>query len=111
VSPDHAVSVVVAAPGYPAAPRTGDPVTGLEQADEVDGVYLLHAGTRRDGAGLLVSAGGRVVDVLATGASLGQARAAAYQAVGLIGLDGSQHRTDIALAAELGEIRIGSIDE
>ncbi len=107
VSPDHAVSVVVAAPGYPAAPRTGDPLTGLEQADEVDGVYLLHAGTRRDGAGLLVSAGGRVVDVLATGASLGQARAAAYQAVGLIGLDGSQHRTDIALAAERGEIRIG----
>ena len=107
VSPDHAVTVVVAAQGYPAAPRTGDPVTGLDAAAEVEGAWVLHAGTRRDDAGRLVSAGGRVVGVVATGDSLSAARATAYRAVDLIGLEGSHHRTDIARAAERGEIHLG----
>ena len=107
VSPDHAVTVVVAAQGYPAAPRTSDPVTGLDAAAQVEGAWVLHAGTRRDEAGRLVSAGGRVVGVVATGDSLAAARATAYRAVDLIGLEGSHHRTDIARAAERGEIHLG----
>jgi phosphoribosylamine---glycine ligase len=53
---------------------------------------------------MLVSSGGRVVDVVATGADLRAARAAAYRAVERIGLEGSHHRSDIALAAERGEV-------
>ncbi len=58
-------------------------------------------------AGTLVSAGGRVLDVVAVGPSLRKARRAAYEAVALIGLDGSHHRTDIALLAEQDAITIG----
>ncbi|EWT00926.1 phosphoribosylamine--glycine ligase [Intrasporangium oryzae NRRL B-24470] len=107
-SDDRAVVVVVAASGYPAAPRTGDPITGLDAAAEVPGVVVLHAGTRRDPDGVLVSAGGRVLDVVAVGADLAKARSAAYDAVGLIELEGSHHRTDIALKAERGEINVGA---
>jgi phosphoribosylamine--glycine ligase len=59
---------------------------------------VLHAGTKRDGEAI-VSAGGRVLSVTATGSDLAQARDRAYAAVGRIRLDGSQHRTDIALKA------------
>ncbi len=106
-SEDRAVVVVVASPGYPASPRTGDPVTGLDAAAEVPGVVVLHAGTRRDEEGTLVSAGGRVLNVVAVGTDLAQARRAAYDAVELIELEGSQFRTDIALRAERGEIMVG----
>ncbi len=85
-----AVTVVLAAPGYPEAPRTGDPITG------VDGPGILHAGTRRDAAGRLVSAGGRVLSVLGTGATVPAARAQAYARLGGIGLPGAQYRSDIA---------------
>ncbi len=104
VTAGYAVTVVVASQGYPGSPRTGDPVTGIEDAEAVDGVHVLHAGTRRDDQGMLVSAGGRVLDVVATGRSLGEARDAAYRAVALIELDGSHHRGDIALAAARGEV-------
>jgi phosphoribosylamine--glycine ligase len=67
---------------------------------------VLHAGTARDGAGRLVSAGGRVLSVVATGATLAQARERVYAAVGRIDLPGSHHRTDIALRAERGEVRV-----
>jgi phosphoribosylamine---glycine ligase len=106
-SNDHAVVVVVASQGYPATPRTGDPITGLDAAAEVPGVVVLHAGTSLDDGGTLVSSGGRVLDVLGVGASLAKARRAAYDAVGVIELDGSHHRTDIALRAERGEITVG----
>ena len=106
-SDDHAVVLVVASSGYPAAPRTGDLISGLDAAAEVPGVVVLHAGTRLDDDGALVSAGGRVLDVVAVGSSLRKARRAAYEAVALIGLDGSHHRSDIALLAEQGEITIG----
>ncbi|WP_347353084.1 phosphoribosylamine--glycine ligase [Intrasporangium sp.] len=106
-SSDAAVVVVVAASGYPVAPRTGDRITGIDAAAEVPGVVVLHAGTRRDEHGVLRSAGGRVLDVVATGNDLAKARSAAYRAVELVELEGSHHRTDIALKAARGEIAVG----
>ena len=98
-----AVGVVIAADGYPESPRRGDPITGAD----IDGVF--HAGTALDGDGRLVSAGGRVLTVVGTGADLAAARAAAYAKVALITLPGGFHRTDIALKAaqhpELSESR------
>jgi phosphoribosylamine--glycine ligase len=107
-SDDRAVVVVVASSGYPSAPRTGDPITGLDAAAEVPGVVVLHAGTKRDEHGTLVSAGGRVLDVVAVGTDLAKARRAAYDAVDLIELEGSHFRTDIALKAERGELTVGA---
>ncbi|MEV5953564.1 phosphoribosylamine--glycine ligase [Streptomyces sp. NPDC051987] len=103
---EAAVTVVVASHNYPDTPRTGDPITGLDEIAAVDAphAYVLHAGTRRVGDDV-VSAGGRVLSVTATGQDLTQARERAYTAVARIGLDGSQHRTDIAAkaAAEAAE--------
>jgi phosphoribosylamine---glycine ligase len=98
-SPDAAVTVVVASAGYPATPRTGDVLDGLDEAAAVPGAALLHAGTAVDDRGRVVSAGGRVLSVVGTGADLAAARATAYEAVSRIRLDGGQHRADIALAA------------
>nr|WP_202501681.1 phosphoribosylamine--glycine ligase [Streptomyces sp. SID5785] len=103
-SDDAAVTVVIASHNYPGTPRTGDPITGLDDvaAQDAPDAYVLHAGTKRDGAeadGPVLSAGGRVLSVTATGRDLGQARERAYTAVARIGLDGSQHRTDIAAKA------------
>ena len=98
-SDEAAVTVVVAAEGYPVAPRTGDVIEGLADAEAVEGAYVLHAGTAEAVDGSVVSAGGRVLSVTATGADLGQARDRAYDAVGRLTLKGSHHRTDIALAA------------
>ncbi|MER7931668.1 phosphoribosylamine--glycine ligase [Streptomyces sp. NPDC093272] len=97
---DAAVTVVVASHNYPGTPRTGDPITGLDAvaAQDAPHAYVLHAGTKRDGEAV-VSAGGRVLSVTATGQDLTQARERAYAAVARIGLDGSQHRTDIAAKA------------
>jgi phosphoribosylamine--glycine ligase len=91
-----AVTVVLAAQGYPGQVRKGDPITGLEEAERVDGVHVLHAGTALDGDGRLVSAGGRVLSVVGLGEDVQAARAAAYAGVGNIQLSGAQHRTDIA---------------
>ena len=90
-----AVAVVVAAEGYPDSPRKGDPITGLEEADALDGVDVIHAGTARTDAGL-VTAGGRVLAVTAVGDDVADARARAYSGVDLVRFDGAQHRTDIA---------------
>ncbi|MFE9920508.1 phosphoribosylamine--glycine ligase [Streptomyces sp. NPDC005774] len=99
-SDDAAVTVVVASHNYPGAPRTGDPVTGLDEvaAQDAPHAYVLHAGTKREGDAT-VSAGGRVLSVTATGEDLTEARTRAYRAVARIRLDGSQHRTDIAAEA------------
>ena len=94
-SDDAAVCVVIAAEGYPASPVTGVAITGLAEADAVDGVDVLHAGTRADGDDI-VSSGGRVLSVVGRGASIEAARACAYAGVDLIDLPGSHHRTDIA---------------
>jgi phosphoribosylamine---glycine ligase len=97
-----AVTVVIAAHNYPGPPRTGDPIDGLDAlADEPD-TYVHHAGTSRDADGNVVSAGGRVLSVTATGADLATARDRAYAGVARISLDGSHHRTDIAQRAALG---------
>jgi phosphoribosylamine--glycine ligase len=88
-----AVGVVVAAEGYPEAPRKGDPITGAD----IEGVF--HAGTARDASGQLVSAGGRVLTVVGTGDTLAEARDAAYTKVARISLPGGFSRTDIALTA------------
>lgn len=98
---EAAVTVVVAAHGYPAGPRAGDPLTGLAEADALPGVHVLHAGTRLDGTAL-VSAGGRVLSVVGTGPDLAAARQAAYSGVARIELPGSHHRTDIAAEAARG---------
>ncbi|MCX5082666.1 phosphoribosylamine--glycine ligase [Streptomyces sp. NPDC056121] len=99
-SDEAAVTVVVASHNYPETPRTGDPITGLADvaAQDAPHAYVLHAGTKRDGDAV-VSAGGRVLSVTATGSDLTQARERAYAALSRIGLDGSQHRTDIAAKA------------
>jgi len=97
-----AVTVVIASHNYPGTPRTGDPITGLDEVAAEDGptAYVLHAGTKRDGAsGDVLSAGGRVLSVTASGSDLGKARERVYRAVSRIGLDGSHHRTDIAAKA------------
>ncbi|MET7639392.1 phosphoribosylamine--glycine ligase [Streptomyces sp. NPDC005438] len=104
-SSDAAVTVVLAARDYPATPRTGDPVQGLDQvaAEDAPHAWVLHAGTRRDEQGRVVSAGGRVLSVTATGADLSTARDRAYRALSRLHLDGAHHRTDIALAAARDE--------
>ncbi|WP_052866367.1 phosphoribosylamine--glycine ligase [Streptomyces niger] len=96
-----AVTVVIASHNYPGTPRTGDPITGLDAVAEQDApeAYVLHAGTRYDADGRVLSAGGRVLSVTAAGADLATARDRAYTAVGRISLDGSHHRTDIAAKA------------
>ena len=98
--PGAAVTVVVAAENYPGTPRTGDVIEGAERPG------VIHAGTARHADGALVSAGGRVLSVTATGADLAAAREAAYALVDGITLDGAQHRTDIARKAAQGEIKL-----
>jgi phosphoribosylamine---glycine ligase len=95
-----AVTVVVAAEGYPGPPRLGDVIAGAE------GEGVLHAGTRRRDDGAVVSAGGRVLSVVGTGADLEAARADAYQRLERVHLAGSHHRTDIALRAVRGEVTV-----
>ena len=102
--PEHAVTVVVASKGYPESPRAGDIIEGL--TDIGDNAYALHAGTAIGKDGSLVSAGGRVLSVVATGTDLAQARNRAYRAVDRIRIKGSHHRADIALAAQRGEILV-----
>ena len=98
----YAATVVLAAEGYPANPRKGDPITG-EAVD--DPSVVLHAGTAT-AQEQFVSAGGRVLNVVGTGASLKEATEAAYEAIEKISLDGSFYRRDIARPAINGEISV-----
>ncbi|WP_159813407.1 phosphoribosylamine--glycine ligase [Actinomyces sp. zg328] len=91
-----AVDVVLAAPGYPGTVITGGAITGIEEAERVDGVHVLHAGTGRDDDGTLIATGGRVLSIVALGESVADARERAYQAISRIHLDGAQYRADIA---------------
>jgi phosphoribosylamine--glycine ligase len=97
--PGAAVTVVIAAEGYPATPGRSDVIAGIQEAERVPGAYVLHAGTATDGAGRLVSAGGRVLDVVGTGPDLTAARDVAYQAAAQIRMRGGWYRHDIAEAA------------
>jgi phosphoribosylamine---glycine ligase len=95
-----AVTVVVAAEGYPGRPRTGDVIAGSE------GEGVLHAGTRRRDDGAVVSTGGRVLSVVGMGDDLEAARQDAYRRIENLHLAGSHHRTDIALRASRGEVAV-----
>ena len=96
--PESSVCVVLASRGYPAAPKVGDPISGLDDAGALPGVNVFHAGTaRRDGG--LVTAGGRVLGVQALGPDIRSAVARAYEAVDRIRFDGMQWRSDIGQRA------------
>jgi phosphoribosylamine---glycine ligase len=97
-SPDPAVCVVMASGGYPGTIEVGKKITGIEEADALDGVKVFHAGTStRDGA--YYTSGGRVLGVTARAADLKSAMARAYEAVGKINFDGAHYRKDIAARA------------
>jgi len=99
----YAVTVVIAAQGYPGTPRSGDIIEGLDAAADRSGVEIFHAGTTVTDDGAIASSGGRVLSVTAHGETLATAREHAYAAVDLIRLDGSHFRRDIAeLAAVEG---------
>ena len=96
-SEQAAVDVVLAASGYPGAATIGGPVTGIEEAESLPGVHVLHAGTGLDDdGGGLIAAGGRVLSVVAVGDTVDAARELAYKGLSRIHLDGGQYRTDIA---------------
>lgn len=98
-STEAAVTIVLAAEGYPATPRSGDEIKKLSDGD---GVMIYHAGTKMVD-GKLVSSGGRVLTVTGIGRDLSDARARAYEKVSQIELAGSFYRKDIALAASLSQ--------
>ncbi len=100
---ESAVTIVMAADGYPESPRKGDEILGIEAADAIEGVDVIHAGTALIG-GELVTSGGRVLSVTATGSTLAEARERAYAGVAEISFDGAHARTDIAQAAADGTI-------
>ena len=92
--PQTAVGVVLAAAGYPDAPRKGDAIGGLEEADGIGKIF--HAGTTQNAAGDTVTNGGRVLCAVGLGEDAATAKARAYQAVGKIHFTGMQYRRDIA---------------
>jgi phosphoribosylamine--glycine ligase len=97
-----AITVVLAAKGYPGAYESGSVIRGIEQANEIDGVTVFHAGTKRSGDALVAS-GGRVLNVTATGKTVAEARERAYRAVERIDWPEGFCRRDIgwrALARE-----------
>lgn len=95
---EAAVLVVAASEGYPVAPRTGDVIAGVAEAEAVEGVTVLTAGVRATGDGALVTAGGRVLNVVGTAPDVDTARARAYEAISHISWPGEHHRSDIAAA-------------
>jgi phosphoribosylamine--glycine ligase len=93
--PGYAISLSLASGGYPGKYRTGLPITGVEEANRLEGVQVFHAGTAlKDGK--LVTAGGRVLSVAARGETLQQAVNKAYEAASLISFEGMHYRRDIA---------------
>jgi phosphoribosylamine--glycine ligase len=96
VDPRPCVGVVMASGGYPGPYQAGKPVYGLDEAAQVPGVTVYHAGTRLREDGGLSTAGGRVLCVSALGEDFRAARERAYEAVAHIRWEGAYHRTDIA---------------
>ncbi|MFD6158995.1 phosphoribosylamine--glycine ligase [Nocardia sp. NPDC060256] len=103
-----AITVVLAAENYPGRPRVGDVITGAGDGAGDDSAAVLHAGTAQREDGALVSAGGRVLNVVGVGADLAEARAHAYERIASIKLPGSHYRTDIGLAAVEDRIAVPS---
>ncbi len=98
-NPAAACTVVLASHNYPASPRTGDVITGLDDAAAIDHVQIFHAGTAMNAKGEIITAGGRVLSVTAVGDDLTEARDRAYAAAELINFPGKQMRTDIGATA------------
>ena len=93
------VGVVLASGGYPGPIVTGHPVTGIPEAEAMDAVHVFHAGTAlRDN--VLVTSGGRVLTVAATGSTYADARARAYRAAASIAFEGKQFRSDIGASLD-----------
>jgi len=101
---EPALTVVMAANGYPGTPLAGTEIRGIEAAQRIDGVEIFHAGTKREGH-RLIATGGRVLNVTARGRTVAEAQARAYQAIGRIDWPGGFCRRDIgwrAIARERG---------
>jgi phosphoribosylamine--glycine ligase len=94
LSPNHAVTVILAARGYPGVPTSGGPIREIEAAEQVPGVTVFHAGTASSDGGLIAK-GGRVLAVTATAETFANARARAYRAVDQIDFADGFHRRDI----------------
>jgi phosphoribosylamine--glycine ligase len=90
-----AACVTLASAGYPETAEKGRIITGIKLAEELEGVTVFHAGTARNDQGLLVTGGGRVLNVVATGADAETALARAYEAAALIDFTGKWYRRDI----------------
>ena len=103
---ESAVTVVMAAEGYPDSPKTGAIISGISEAEKL-GLTVFHAGTKSNESGEILVNGGRVLSVTATGSDLSDARHQIYAGIERIEFDGEHHRSDIALKAALGEIRLG----
>jgi phosphoribosylamine--glycine ligase len=101
---ESAVTVVMAAEGYPNAPVLGARISGI-QAAEVAGADVFHAGTTQSEDAIVVS-GGRVLSVTSSGVDLNEARAKAYSALEHISFSGAHNRSDIALKAAQGEVHV-----
>ena len=97
-----AVTVVLASEGYPEAPVTGRPISGVDAAESAAGVHVAHAATAQDASGSLSATGGRVLNVVALGSSFHEARSRAYDALGRIELPGGHYRRDIAARVDEG---------
>jgi phosphoribosylamine---glycine ligase len=104
--PESAVTVVMASQGYPESPVSGAVISGIGDAESL-GLTVFHAGTKLNEQGDIAVSGGRVLSVTAIGSDLAVARSQAYAGVERIRFDGELHRSDIALKAALGEIRLG----
>jgi phosphoribosylamine--glycine ligase len=101
---EAALTVVLASSGYPGAYAVGSAIRGLAEAAAVPGVEIFHAGTRRDGERIL-SSGGRVLNISASGSTIAEAQARAYQAVDRIDWPGGFCRRDIGWRAVARERR------
>jgi len=97
-----AVSVVLASAGYPGSYASGKRITGIDAAEQLEGITVYHAGTKLDDQGDILTAGGRVLDVTAVAPTFEQARERAYEAVDLIDFEGKQYRLDIGAKAMKG---------
>ena len=92
---------MLASQGYPGSYEKGKVITGIEEAEKLEGVTVFHAGTKMEGQDLLTN-GGRVLNVVAMGQTFAQAQERAYAAVDLIDFEGKQFRTDIGAKAAAG---------
>lgn len=101
-SDQWAVCVVLASEGYPGSYEKGKVILGVDDANALEGITVFHAGTARNGDGELVTAGGRVLNVVAMADTFEEARNLAYEACDIIQFEGKQLRRDIGLKALIG---------